>query len=167
MKKNYSEEDLLQVIWQIKTMGLIPKVSRGKERTVVGVIGDTRKISKPGLERMSQIESITPVLKPFKLASREFHPDDSVINVNGVRIGGKEFTVIAGPCTIESEEQMRTAAEGVKKAGAKILRGSAYKPRSSPYSFQGMGKDGLKILRKIANEFNLNTDSELPKILEG
>lgn len=161
MEKNCSEREIATVTSEIGKLGLRSSVSRGAQNTVVGIIGDLTKIPRDYFEKLSGVDKVLSVTAPFKRVGRDFHPDNTVIDVNGVKIGGKHFVVMAGPCTLESEEQMRLAAEGVKKAGAKILRGSTYKPRSSPYSFQGHGDEGLKLLRKIADEFNMVVETEV------
>lgn len=156
-----TQEQINAVISVVKSKGLSVNLSMGKERTIIGVIGDVRSLSKEQIELMPGVESVQSVLKPFKLVSREFHPQDTIIKVDGVELGGKKVCVMAGPCAIESEEQLFTTAEAVKKAGATVLRGSAYKPRTSPYSFQGLGEKGLKLLKKVKNELGLVVETEV------
>jgi len=122
--------------------------SRGEEVTILGLIGDERKLDKQQIEALPGVDKVMRVLKPYRLASREFRKEDTIIDINGVKIGGKEVFVIAGPCSVESEKQIITIANSVKKCGAKMLRGGAFKPRSSPYSFQGLGEEGLRMLAK-------------------
>ena len=127
-------------------MGCQAHLSEGAERTIIGVIGNGRPLDHAQIERMSGVERTVPVLRPFKLASREFHPKDTIFPINGVSIGGKKIVVMAGPCAVESREQLMETAQAVKDAGAQVLRGGAFKPRTSPYSFQGMGEAGLELL---------------------
>jgi len=147
LKPGTQESDIDDVCRRIEGLGLRAHVSRGEQRTVIGAIGDDRfKTRLQALEALDCVESLVPILQPFKLASREVHPTDTVIEVDGVRIGGLELTIMAGPCSVESEIQLRTVAEGVKAGGAHILRGGAFKPRTSPYAFQGLEEEGLKLL---------------------
>ncbi len=131
---------------RVEQMGCQVHLSEGQERTIIGVIGNGRPIDREQIERMSGVERTVPVLRPFKLASREFHPQDTVFPINGVSIGGNQVVVMAGPCTVEGAEQLMETAQAVKAAGAHALRGGAFKPRTSPYSFQGMGEQGLQLL---------------------
>jgi 3-deoxy-7-phosphoheptulonate synthase len=133
----------------------------GKERKLIHVIGDDRKLNKERLEALAGVEQVLIILKPYKLASREFHPADTVVTVDGVRIGGKEIVLMAGPCTIESEKQIVEIARLLKKNGAHVLRGGAFKPRTSPYAFQGLGEKGLKYLRRAKQETGLVTVTEV------
>jgi len=136
-------------------------VSRGEIRTIIGVIGDE---TKPGIENLSAIpgvESVLPIMKPFKLASREFHKEDTVVFVGKVKIGGGSLAMIAGPCAVESYEVMDTVAKYVKAGGANIFRGGAFKPRTSPYAFQGKGEDGLKLLREIGDKYDMPVVTEV------
>jgi len=147
LKPGTQESDIDDVCRRIEGLGLRAHVSRGEQRTVIGAIGDDRfKTRLQALEALDSVESLVPILQPFKLASREVHPTDTVIEVDGVRIGGLELTIMAGPCSVESEVQLRAVAEGVKAGGAHILRGGAFKPRTSPYAFQGLEEEGLKLL---------------------
>jgi len=131
---------------RVEQMGCQVHLSEGQERTIIGFIGNGRPIDREQIERMSGVERTVPVLRPFKLASREFHPQDTVFPINGVSIGGNQVVVMAGPCTVEGAEQLMETAQAVKAAGAHALRGGAFKPRTSPYSFQGMGEQGLQLL---------------------
>lgn len=131
---------------RVEQMGCQVHLSEGQERTIIGVIGNGRPIDREQIERMSGVERTVPVLRPFKLASREFHPQDTAFPINGVSIGGNQVVVMAGPCTVEGAEQLMETAQAVKAAGAHALRGGAFKPRTSPYSFQGMGEAGLRLL---------------------
>jgi 3-deoxy-7-phosphoheptulonate synthase len=143
MKKNATEEEINHVTEWITSVGYQTHLSRGVERTIIGAIGDDRgRIQLKSAAFLPGVEKVVPILKPYKLAGREFQAKDTVIQVGEVRIGGPAFTVIAGPCSIESEEQMMECGYVAKKAGAKILRGGAFKPRTSPYSFQGWRRRG-------------------------
>ncbi len=147
LKPGTSDADIADVCRRIEGMGLRAHVSRGEQRTVVGAIGDDRfKTRLQALEALECVESLVPILQPFKLASREVHPADTVVEVDGVAVGGPRLTVMAGPCSVESEAQLRAVAEGVKAGGAHILRGGAFKPRTSPYAFQGLEEEGLRLL---------------------
>lgn len=136
---------------QIEDMGVTVHISRGDKYCVLGLVGDTSKIDPNSIEACRIVEKVVYVQEPFKQANRLFHPENTVINVNGELIGGKKLAIIAGPCSVESEEQLTSIAESVKKSGANFLRGGAYKPRTSPYSFQGMREKGLELL-KIARQ---------------
>ena len=155
MKQSATQDQVTNVTARIQQWGCQAHISEGEERTIIGVIGNGRPLDREPIERMSGVERTVPILRPFKLASRDFHPKDTVINLNGVSIGGKRLTVMAGPCSVESREQLLEAAHAVKEAGAKVLRGGAYKPRTSPYSFQGMGEEGLKLLAEAREETGL------------
>src|SRR5262245_61429671 len=162
LKPNISKKDERAVLREIKKLGYRPHVMRGVARTVIGAIGDER--THKSLEMLAnwpQVESVMPVQKRFKLVSREAHSADSTINVRGNIIGGKKIQIMAGPCSVESEKQLLTTAEAVKKAGATILRGGAFKPRTSPYEFQGLGAKGLKLLAKARRETGLAIITEL------
>jgi 3-deoxy-7-phosphoheptulonate synthase len=161
MKSSATDDDIQYVIKKINDLGLQAHLSTGVERTVIGVVGDERLINKDQLSLLPRVENVIPILKPYKLANRDFHPTDSLINVDGILVGGKAVVVMAGPCTIENEDQLIQSAEIVKKAGAKILRGGAYKPRTSPYTFQGMGEEGLKILAKAKQQTGLRIVTEV------
>src|SRR3954467_3415304 len=147
IRPDATDQQIDHVIERIEELGFKPHVSRGEQRTIIGVIGDERKPQAESFEAIPGVEQVLRVLKPFKLASREFQKTDSIVKVGKVRIGGGHLAVIAGPCAVESLEGLDRIAGYVKKAGANILRGGAFKPRTSPYAFQGMGEDGLKILR--------------------
>jgi 3-deoxy-7-phosphoheptulonate synthase len=162
MKTTMNEEELGNVVSKIKSMGYKPHILHGVERKVIACIGDERgKARLQTIQSMKGVESVMPILKPYKLASKITHPKKSMIKIKGpdkkstCQIGGKKFAVIAGPCSVENEEQMVETAKAVKKAGAHMIRGGAYKPRTSPYSFQGMEEDGLKILQTASEESGL------------
>lgn len=164
MKPNASEEQIQKVAQRIESYGLKVHFSRGTEVTILGVIGDDRIINKDQLVHMEGVDKLLPVLKPYKLASREFHPEDTVFEINGIRVGGERVVVIAGPCAVESREQILEAAQRVKEAGAHMLRGGAYKPRTSPYSFQGLGEEGLRFLKEASEITGLPVVTEVMDI---
>jgi len=155
IRPDTSQEEIDYVISKLKDKKLRPVPLVGVERTVIAVIGDDCATSMDGISALSAVERVMPVSKPYKLVSREAKEEGTVVTVDGVKIGGKEVVVIAGPCAVESEEQVLETAKAVKKAGAKILRGGAFKPRTAPYSFQGLGEEGLKILAKAREETGL------------
>ncbi len=161
MKMNAREEDVEAVLTRLHNGGWKTHVSKGEERTIIGVIGDERKLDQGAMSRMGGVDRVVPVLRPFKLASRDFKPEDSKISINGHVVGDNKVIVIAGPCSVESLEQMRETAVAVKAAGAHLLRGGAFKPRTSPYSFQGMGEAGLKILAQVREETGLHVVTEV------
>jgi 3-deoxy-7-phosphoheptulonate synthase len=161
MESQATESDVDFVVRQIREAGLEPHVSRGVERTIIGIIGDERRIQREHFALLPRVEDVIPILKPYKLASREFRRDGSIVDVRGVAIGGKAVVVIAGPCSVESEEQILQTALQVKGLGAQLLRGGAYKPRTSPYSFQGLGVDGLKLLAKVRESTGLGIVTEV------
>jgi len=164
LKHEATEAHAKEILKQISSLDLKPLYMPGIERTVLGAIGDERKIAQLHLENHPMIESITPILSPYKLVSRELYPEDTIVNIENIPFGGNNFTVIAGPCAIESEEQLRKTAKIVKEAGAHCLRGGAFKPRTSPYSFQGHGLNGLKILEKISQEFSIPSITEVIEV---
>ncbi len=161
MKMNATETDVQRVADRVVELGLRTHLSRGEERTIIGIIGDERPVNKEMFERMEGVEKVLGVLPPFKLASRDFKPDDTVIPLNGTRIGDRQMVVMAGPCAVEDRVQMREVAQALKEAGVKILRGGAFKPRTSPYSFQGLGRKGLEILAEVRDEFGLAIVTEV------
>src|SRR5882762_11373154 len=136
LRPNSTEEQINHILERIQELGFKPHVSRGELRTIIGVIGDENKLQAEPLSALPGVEQVLPILKPFKLASREFHGEDSVVQVGPVHIGGGSMAMIAGPCAVEGAEILDTIADAVRKAGANILRGGAFKPRTSPYSFQ-------------------------------
>jgi len=161
MSPNATKENLDNVVKKLESMNLRTHLSTGDERTIVGVIGDKKIIANLEMEMMAGVEKTVRITEKYKLVSRDFHPQDTIIDVDGVKIGGSEIVVMAGPCAVESLEQLREAASAVKKSGAKILRGGAYKPRTSPYDFQGLGEEGLKLLRQVADEFDMKVVTEV------
>ena len=161
MKRNAPEEHVQNVIDQMRSKNLQPMPLIGTERVVIAVIGDERILDAGHLKSLPGVSSVMPVLQPFKLASRETKYENSIIKVNDIEIGGKEVIIMAGPCTVENKQQMEEAAKAVKKAGGKILRGGAFKPRTGPYSFQGLGEEGLKLLRHAADANGLSVITEV------
>jgi 3-deoxy-7-phosphoheptulonate synthase len=154
-------EQIDHVVGRIKELGFTPHVSRGERRTIIGVIGDETKPQADMLLQIAGVEQALPIMKPFKLASREFNNADSVVYVGKVAIGGGSLAMIAGPCAVENYETMDIVAQYVKAGGANILRGGAFKPRTSPYAFQGMGEDGLKILKDVGVKHELPVVTEV------
>ncbi len=161
LKPSATKKDAKEIIGQIESLGLKPLYMPGTERTVLGAIGDERVIAGLHLESHPLVERITPILTPYKLVSREIHPKNSVVKIGNVPVGGKRFVVIAGPCAVENREQMLSTAQAVKESGAHCLRGGAYKPRSSPYSFQGLGVKGLRILNDATEKTGLPAVTEV------
>src|SRR5450755_2068245 len=155
LKPHPTPETIQHVLERIVELGFTPHLSQGVSRTIIGVIGDEDRLQAEPLRAIEGVEQVVPILKPFKLASREFHAEESVFDIKGIRVGGGHLMMIAGPCAIESEERLVEIAEKVKDAGANVLRGGAFKPRTSPYSFQGLGEDGLKILRAAGDRFGM------------
>jgi 3-deoxy-7-phosphoheptulonate synthase len=161
LKPHSTPEVIEHVLERINALGFTPHLSQGVARTIIGVIGDETKLQVEPLQAIPGVEQVVPIMKPFKLASREFHPEPSVFEAKGVRIGGGNLAVIAGPCAIESESLLFEIAARVRDAGANILRGGAFKPRTSPYSFQGLGLDGLKILQAAGDRFEMPVVTEV------
>jgi 3-deoxy-7-phosphoheptulonate synthase len=162
MEAHAGDEQVRAVAERVEALGLQPRVLRGLERTVVAVIGDERPVDPSVLEALPGVERVVPILHPFKLASREFHPEDRVIQLpNGARLGGPEVLVMAGPCAVESREQLQETASALASMGVKVLRGGAFKPRTSPYSFQGLGEKGLALLREVADELGMAVITEV------
>jgi len=149
------------VIDKVHSFGLRTHPIYGVQKTVIGIVGDDKTRVVENMQGMPGIEDIIPILQPYKFAGREAHPDNTVIEVGGVEIGSKAIAVIAGPCAVESEEQLLAIARGVRDSGAQILRGGAFKPRTSPYSFQGLGEDGLKFLAEAREETGLPVITEV------
>ena len=167
LKINATQEQIDHVTEWIASIGYKPHLSQGVERTLIGAIGDDRdKIHLKSAAFLPGVEKVIPILKPYKLAGREFREDNTVVRVGDVRIGGGDFVVMAGPCSVESEEQMMESAFVAKKAGAKILRGGAYKPRTSPYSFQGMEEEGLTLLKKVGEKMGMPVVTEVMNTMD-
>lgn len=161
LKASATEEQIGAIIRKIEAAGLTPHVSKGVERTVIGLVGDERTVRREAFLLLPGVESVIPVLRPYRLASRETKPADSVVEVRGVPIGGRGVVIIAGPCSVESEEQIVSTAAAVRAAGAVLLRGGAYKPRTSPYAFQGLGVAGLKLLATAREKTGLGIVTEV------
>ena len=161
MHKNSTPQQLLEVEKRIEKHDLTVQISQGVERTVIGVLGQPTDELREELERVDGVSEVIRISKPYKLASREFHPDSTLVHVGDVVLGGDDVVVMAGPCAIENERQIMDTAEAVKKAGAGILRGGAFKPRTSPYSFQGLGLEGLKLLQSASKQTGLPIVTEI------
>ena len=161
IKKGTSEKQLENLTSWLRSQGLDIHLSIGSTHTIVGLVGDTSKIDADLLESLDIVESVKRISEPFKSANRKFHPDDSVISVGDTSVGGDIFTFIAGPCSVESEEQVIEIARAVKAAGATMLRGGAFKPRTSPYDFQGLKADGIELLLKAKKETGLPIVTEI------
>src|SRR5512139_1770918 len=146
MKKGSSAKQVSSVVARVEALGYRVHLSQGEERTVIGVIGDDRPIDRTHFELLDGVEKTVPILKPFKMASRDMHPQDTIVSLDGIKIGGPQIVIMAGPCSVETRTQIVETALAVKEAGAQVLRGGAFKPRSSPYSFQGLGEEGLQLL---------------------
>lgn len=161
MKKGAAESDIEHLIERVNKLGLKPHVIRGTERTVIAVVGDDRKTYKDSLESGPGVAEVVPILAPYKMASREVRAEPTVVKTGSLTVGGNTIGVMAGPCSVESEEQIVSSAKAVKAAGATALRGGAFKPRTSPYSFQGMKEDGLKLLATARKETGLAVVTEV------
>jgi len=161
MKINASQEAIDRVQEEITKLGYVPKPAPGETRTIVGVMGPKPLRGKQHLQALPEVSNVIEISTPYKLASREWKPQDTIVSVNGTNIGGSGVSIIAGPCSIESYEQTKTVGNAVKSAGGHFLRGGAFKPRTSPYSFQGMGIAGLKILKQVGEEIGLPTVTEV------
>ena len=162
MRERASDEQIQHIIDRVKEAGFQAHITRGSERTIVAAVGSGgRRHELEALAAAAGVEEVVPIAQPFKLVSRQVKPQRSVVDVAGVHIGDGSFVVIAGPCSVESEEQLFSTAKAVKAAGAKLLRGGAYKPRTSPYEFQGLGVEALKLLRQVREKFGLPVVTEV------
>ena len=161
VKKGADEAQVENLKSLLKSRNIEPHVSKGSLQTIIGCVGDVAHLDPALIEALDVVESVQRIQEPYKAANRKFHPEDSVIDCSGVKIGGGNFSVIAGPCSVESEEQVVTIAHAVKAAGATMLRGGAFKPRTSPYSFQGLGAEGIRMLTVAKKESGLPIVSEL------
>ena len=161
LKPRTTKDDVSRVENMVKKRGLDTHIVQGKEMTVIGCIGDTAKVDSKLFEIDSAVDKVMHVQEPYKLANRAFHPEDSIIDVSGVKVGGDNLAMIAGPCSVESYEQVLEIAQAAKVSGANLLRGGAFKPRTSPYSFQGLGLEGLDILTAVKEETGLPIVTEL------
>ena len=160
LKREATDAEIDDVVEKIKSLGLAVHISKGKERTIIGAIGDEAVLTSIPLDALPGVESGMPILKPYKLVSKEFK-SETIINVEGVEIGGKVIQVIAGPCSVETKALLIDCAKKVKEAGARVLRGGAFKPRTSPYDFQGLGLEGLKFLKEAKKQTGLPIVSEI------
>ena len=161
IKQNYEQAQLDNLIKWVKQQGVEADLIVGTQSTILGLVGDTSKIDMNLLRTLDIVENVKRIQEPFKLANRKFHPDDTIVDVGGHKFGGDNFQVIAGPCSVESEKQVIEIAKAVKKAGATVLRGGAYKPRTSPYAFQGMKESGLQLLLKAKQETGMPIVTEI------
>ena len=161
MKPQAAEQNIQAVIKYITDNGLQTHLSKGEEVTIIGVVGDKTRLAAENLNSFKDVDRIVPVTESYKLANRKFHPDPSTVKVGNTHIGPGILTIMAGPCAVESEDQLLTIARAVKKSGATILRGGAYKPRTSPYSFQGLEEEGLKYMQTAKKETGLSTICEV------
>lgn len=162
LRPDATEEQMNHIIDRVQKLGLKPHLSKGTQRTIIGVIGPEDILRVTPLEVFPGVEKVMPVLAPYKLVSREFRPEDSSINLGkGIKIGGKKIIIMAGPCAVENLEMLYEIGSSVKNAGATVLRGGAFKPRTSPYNFQGLGEEGLKHLKKVGDDLGLVTISEV------
>ena len=161
MSHQATKAEIDAVVDRVEEIGLKTELSRGEERTVIGVIGGNAYAYRDAFSHLGGIQEIIPITKPFKLASREFRPHDTVVDVGGVKIGGDDLVIMAGPCSVEGEEMLLETARHVAAQGAKVLRGGAFKPRTSPYSFQGLGESALKMMAEAREETGLKVVTEV------
>jgi 3-deoxy-7-phosphoheptulonate synthase len=161
MKKGSSAKQISAVVARVEAAGYRVHLSEGEERTIIGVVGDDRPIDRTHFEMLDGVEKTVPILKPFKMASRDMHPHDTIVSLDGVKIGGPQIIIMAGPCSVETRTQIVETALAVKEAGAQVLRGGAFKPRSSPYSFQGLGEEGLQLLAEAREASGLPIVTEV------
>lgn len=161
MENGATNEQIDGVVRKIKEFGLESNVSRGTERTVIGAIGDERKLDQELIDALPGVESSMHIVKPYKIVAREWHKQNTVIDIKGIPLGGNQIQIIGGPCSVETPEQMDASAMYVKEAGCRLMRGGAFKPRTSPYSFQGKGVEGLDMFRKAADKYDLPIVTEL------
>ncbi len=161
MRRDARPQDVERVLARVQDLGFTPHVSHGQERVVIGVIGEARRADPGAFVHLPGVARVVPISRPYKLSSREFHPNNSIVEVGGVRFGGDDIVLIAGPCSVESRSQMLEIAHAVKEAGAHMLRGGAFKPRTSPYSFQGLGEEGLRYLAEAREATGLPVVTEV------
>ena len=161
LKKNPDKNQMDSLTNWFRSLGVEPHVSVGSHQTIIGLVGDTSRVDMDVIRAMDIVEDVRRIQEPFKNANRKFHPEDTVIDVGGVKIGGGHFAVMAGPCSVESEEQICAVAQAVKASGAQVLRGGAFKPRTSPYAFQGLHGDGIKLLLRAKELTGLPIVSEI------
>ncbi len=153
MRTDASKKEIDAVVERVQSYGLHAHISVGEERTIIGAVGESRQVYRDQFLLLSGVDRVMPISRPFKLASREFRPENSIFPLDGIKIGGPGVVIIAGPCSVESRTQLLETAQAVREAGAHALRGGVYKPRTSPYAFQGMGEEGLEFLAE-ARQFN-------------
>lgn len=161
MSHDADEKDITTVVGRLEKEGFSIHLSKGVVRTIIGAVGDKSRLNTGAIEALPGVERVVPILQPYKLASREFKPENTVITIDDVVIGGEEIQIMAGPCAVESQEQVLQAAWAVKNAGAKIFRGGAFKPRTSPYAFQGLEEEGLKLLAEARRQTGLKIITEV------
>ncbi len=161
MNKDVTDDQIGVVVKKLKDAGLDANISRGIERTVIGAIGDERKLSEEMFTPLPGVESAMHIVKQYKIVSRESHPENTIIDIGGIQLGGNQIQVIAGPCSVETQQQMDLSAQYVNEAGCRLMRGGAFKPRTSPYTFQGKGVEGLDMFRQAASKFKLPIVTEL------
>lgn len=161
MKPGSQESEISEIARLLESLGLNAHISKGTERTIIGVVGDKRVLNDVPVELMPGVEKLVPIVESYKLAGKTFKPEPSIIDVNGIKIGGKELVIMAGPCAIENPDQILEAAKAVKKTGAQFLRGGAFKPRTSPYAFQGLEEQGLKMLKAAKEAVGLLAITEV------
>ena len=161
MENGVTDAQIDGVVRKIKEFGLESNVSRGTERTVIGAIGDERKLDQEMIDALPGVENSMHIVKPYKIVAREWHKQNTVIDIKGIPLGGNQIQIIGGPCSVETPTQMEDSARFVKEAGCRLMRGGAFKPRTSPYSFQGKGVEGLDIFRKAADKYDLPIVTEL------
>ena len=164
MNRDVTDEQIGVVVKRLQDAGLEANISRGIERTVIGAIGDERPLTEEMFTPLPGVESAMHIVKQYKIVSRESHPKNTVIDVSGIPIGGKQIQIIAGPCSVETQDQMNLSAQFVHEAGCRLMRGGAFKPRTSPYTFQGKGVEGLDMFRKAASKYKLPIVTELMDI---
>lgn len=168
LKSEATDEQITHVLERVEALGLQHHLSRGTFRTIVGIIGDEEKLLSEPLKAIPGVAQVVPVLPPFKLASLDAHPEPSVIDISGVKVGGGHLGMIAGPCSVEDRDRMFRIAERVCESGANLFRGGAFKPRTSPYAFQGLGEEGLKLLREVGDKFSMPVVTEVtdPRLVD-
>ncbi len=166
LKPGTTEAQINHIVKKVKSLGLRPMISKGVERTIIGVIGEEDILRVQPLEVFPGVDKVMPVMSPYKLVSREFKRDDTVVDVGGVKIGSKKIAVMAGPCSVENHQVLLKVGKLVKKAGATVLRGGAFKPRTSPYSFQGLGEEGLKYLKDVSEKTGLKVVTEVMDVAQ-
>ncbi len=161
LKRGSTKEQIRHIEEKILDMGLKPHISTGIERTIIGAIGDESKLRADQIKALDFVEDVHPVMKPYRLVGRDFKKSDTIVNINGLKIGSEEIVLLAGPCSVEGKDQIMATAQRVKEAGAKVLRGGAFKPRTSPHDFQGMGEKGLMYLSSAGKRFDMPIATEV------